>query len=247
MKLNLLKWCDEKITYLKGKGVKFKNGIPQLPEDYIYTGCPKALSTFSTRNDIPEMYRKESILVFYMYERNLWPRLSKIDKDIKIMEMFAGIGGFDLSPSINMLRPRQKMSILINAIYSCYCGTKGIHILPNFRAGDFGTIRTANYFPDNVNFIIGNLGCRKKGVKNYGEYILEIALLEKKIETLYVYGSISNKEAEYLIRTYGFVIVKFPDRRNRIRNGDVSYIYKMEAGRVIKKEYDDKTKRKETA
>ena len=160
------------------------------------------------------------------------------------MEMFAGIGGFDLSPSINMLRPRQKMSILINAIYSCYCGTKGIRVLPNFRAGDFGTIQSANYFPNNVNFIIGNLGCCNKNFKNYGAYILEIVLLEKKIDILYVYGSISEKEAERLIRTYGFTIIRFPDRRNRIRNGDASYIYKLEAGRTIKTEYDDKTKRK---
>lgn len=245
MQINLLKWCDDKMTYLKRKGIRFKNGIPQIPEEYIYNDYPKALSTFKSRNDIPEEYRNEAILVFFMYEKDLWPRLSKIEKDIKIMERYAGVSGFDLSPSINMLRPRQKMSILINALYSCYCGTKGIRILPNYRAGDLGTISSANYFPNNVNFIIGNLGCRNKKYKHYGEYILDIILLEKNIETLYVYGPISKTEIERLIRMHGFKIIKFPDRRNRIRNGDISYIFTMENGRVIKNEYDDKTKRKE--
>lgn len=246
MKINLLKWCDEKVTYLKKKGIEFKNGIPQLPEKYIYKGKPKALTTFDTRNDIPIEYIKESILVFYMYEERLWPRLLKIDEDIEIMRTFAGVGGFDLSPSINMLRPRQKMSILINALYSCYCGTKGILILPNYRSGDFGTIHAANYFPNDVNFMIGNHGCNNR-FKHYGEYLIDIILLEKKIEILYIYGSISKTEATRLINEHGFEIITFPDRRNRIRNGNKSYIYFMKDGEIVKHEYDDKTKRREIA
>ena len=180
-----------------------------------------------------------------MYDNHLWPRLSKIDKDINIMKTFGGISGFDLSPSINMLRPRQKMSIMINAIYSCYCGTKGIKILPNYRSGDFGTICTANYFPDNVDFIIGNLGCNTKDFKQYGEYLLDITLLNKNIKTLYVYGAISEKEISRLIKNNHFSIIKFPDRRNRMRNGSRSYVYSLRNGKIVREEYDDKTKRKE--
>lgn len=29
---NLIKWCDDKITYLKKNNIVFKNGIPQLPD-----------------------------------------------------------------------------------------------------------------------------------------------------------------------------------------------------------------------
>lgn len=242
MKINLLKWCDEKITYLKKEGIKFKNGIPQLPKEYIYMDKPKALTTFATRKDIQDEYVKDAILVFYMYEERLWPRLYKIDQDIKIMKKFAGIGGFDLSPSINTLRPRQKMSILINAIHSSYCGSKGVKILPNYRSGDLGTISIANYFPNNVNFIIGNHGCNNK-FKHYGEYIIDIIFMEKRIDTLYVYGSISKTAIMSLINNYGITIITFPDRRNRIRNGNKSYIWVMKDGKVTRQEYNDKTRR----
>ena len=118
MKYNILRWCDDKISFLKKHDIKFKNGIPQIPESYIYKGRPKALSTFAFKKDIPEEAKKDSLLVFYMFEDKLWVRLSNIDTDIHVMKEYAGIAGFDLSPSITMLRPRQVFSIMINSIYS---------------------------------------------------------------------------------------------------------------------------------
>lgn len=52
-----------------------------------------------------------------------------IDTENEIIS-HCGVSGFDLSPSIGMLRPRQRLSILVNAIHACYLGTKGIKILP---------------------------------------------------------------------------------------------------------------------
>lgn len=64
IQLNILKWCDDKISYLKENDIRFINGIPQLPTEYLYTDIPKAVSTFSYRNDIPQEVRKEAILTF---------------------------------------------------------------------------------------------------------------------------------------------------------------------------------------
>ncbi len=167
-KFNLLLWCDEKITYLKEQGIVFKKGIPQLPEEFIFKGRPSAVSTFAYRGDIPKRAKATSLLTYYMYEDKLWPRLRKIDEDIKELQKYGGVAGFDLSPCVGMLRPRQRFSILVNAIHSCYLGTKGIKILPNYRAGDFGTICAADFFSDNCSFIVGNHGCYSNGFKNYG-------------------------------------------------------------------------------
>lgn len=225
IQLNILKWCDDKISYLKEKNIRFINGIPQLPVEYLYTDIPKAVSTFSYRNDIPPEVRKEAILTFYMFEDKLWPRLKKIDEDIVVLKEYGGIAGFDLSPSIKMLRPRQRLSILINAIYSCYCGTHGIRVLPNFRPGDMGTICAADFFPDNSYFIIGNHGCNRNGFKRYGQYMLQITLDKKKPDVLFVYGAITAREARELTTLYNLEIMTYPDRRNRVRNGSESYRY----------------------
>lgn len=242
MQFNIIKWCDQKISYLKEEGIEFKKDIPQLPKEYLYTDRPSAVSTFAYRNDIPEEEKKTSLLTFFMFENRLWPRITKIDDDIKILKQYGGVTGFDLSPSIGMFRPRQRLSILINAIHACYLGTKGVKILPNYRAGDFGTLCTADYFPDDCSFIIGNLGCTTHGYKAYGEYQLDIVLKKKKLDVLYVYGSISKKEAERLIRKNRFEIISFPDRRNRVWNNSKSYRYFLSGEELHKEVYADLAK-----
>ncbi len=244
MQFNILDWCDKKLSYLKEKGITFRKGVPQLPEGYIFTGRPSAVSTYAYRNDIPKGSRTNAILTYYMFEEKLWPRLSKIDYDIEILKEYGGVAGFDLSPSIGMLRPRQKLSILVNAIHSCYLGTKGVRILPNYRAGDFGTICAADFFPDTCSFIVGNLGCEKNGFKKYGEYQLDIVLQYKKPPILYVYGSISKNVVERLIRQHRFEIITFPDRRNRIRNNSCSYHYYLSDDGIRKELYADKAERR---
>ncbi len=242
LQFNILKWTDDKITYLKRHGIVFKKDIPQLPDEFIYKEAPRALSTFTYRKDIPDEIRDKSLLVFFEYENRLWPRLLKIDSDICIAKEYGGIVGFDLSPCVGMLRPRQKHSIMINAIHACYCGINGIKILPNFRGGDLGTICIADFFPDDCPFMIGNLGCTNNGFKEYGEYQLDILLLKKTPKILFVYGSITKSEAGRLIKRNGFDIISFPDRRNRVRNNSKSYRYYMLDGKICKVRYADLTK-----
>ena len=244
MQFNILRWCDDKISYLKEQGIDFKNGIPQLPAEYVYDERPSAVSTFAYRNDIPDYSKSRVMLTFYMFEDKLWPRLSRIDADIEILKDYGAVSGFDLSPCIGMLRPRQRLSILVNAIHSCYLGTKGIKILPNYRAGDFGTLCAADYFPDNCSFIISNLGCTNNGFKSYGEYQLDIVLQKKKPAVLFVYGSLYKEEAARLIRQHGFEIISFPDRRNRVRNNSQSYHYYLSGNKICRELYTDTAKRR---
>ncbi len=242
IRYNLLKWCDEHISYLKSHGIEFSHEIPQLPHEYLFTDRPSAVSTFAYRNDIPEKARANALLTYFMLEDKLWPRLAKIDDDIEILREYGGVAGFDLSPCIGMLRPRQLLSILVNAIHACYLGIHGIKILPNYRAGDFGTLCAADFFPDDCSFIVGNLGCTNTEFKAYGDYQLDIILRRKRPEVLFVYGSMSQSNAARLISRNHFEVISFPDRRNRVRNNSKSYRYYMAAGEVNKIPYADATK-----
>ena len=233
-KFNIITWSDNEITKLKNQGIIFKNGVPQLPEEYIYKDTPHNVSTFMYRNDIPVDQRKKSLLCFYMFEKNLWPRLYKIESDISVAREYGGIVGLDLSPCLGMLRPRQKLSIIINAIYSCCFGLAGIKVMPNYRPGDIGTVCAADFFPDNCSFMIGNLGCNRNGFKDYGMYTLKMALRKKSIDILYVYGSISKSDAFKLNKLYGVSVISFPDRRNRVRNNSKAYYYHKSVNGFVK-------------
>ncbi|SEP58035.1 protein of unknown function [Lachnospiraceae bacterium RM5] len=236
--INILLWCDEKLSHLKQNNVEIKNGIPQLSKDDLYTDVPKKMTTFAYRNDVSDSDKKETILTFFMYEEKLWPRLKTIDDDIKIMSEYGGISGFDLSPCIGMLKPRQRMSILINAIYSSYCALKGVKVLANYRAGDFSTVNLADYFPNNNQFIVGNLGCNRNGFKNYGYYMLIQVLRKKNPSNIYFFGGISKKEAEEYLNTSLNFIITFPDRRNRVRNDSKAYIYYLKNEKVVKELFE---------
>lgn len=236
-KFNLIKWCDDKISYLKKNNIVFKNGIPQLPSEFIYGTVPLYVSTFIYRNDIQPEHKKDSLLGFYMFENNLWPRLTKMDSDILIAKEYGGIIGFDLSPCIGMLRPRQRLSILVNAIFSCCYGLAGVKVLPNYRPGDISTVCAADYFPDNCSFMIGNLGCNRNGFKDYGLYLLKMALRKKNTNLVFVYGSISKADAYDLNKHYGISVISFPDRRNRVRNNSKSYYYHATSKGFVKTVY----------
>ncbi len=236
-KFNILLWCDEKMSYLKDNGIAISNGIPQIPEEFLYKDIPSSITTFRHRKSVAKSDRKNTLVSFYMFEDALWPRLYKLDDEISILTEYSGIVGFDLSPCVTMLRPRQKLSILINAIHSCYCGIHGIKILPNYRAGDFGTIRTADFFPDNNRFIVGNLGCLRNGFKEYGYYQLNIILHKKTPDMLFIVGGISKKDAKSILIKYPIEIIAYPDQRNKSRNGRSAYLYQLSDTQLIKSIY----------
>lgn len=102
IQINILKWSDTKITFLKENNIEFNKGIPQLPNEFIFKKKPVAMSTYAYRKDIGENEKKDSLINFYMYENRLWPRLNKIDEEIPILLEYGGIVGFDLSPSVKM-------------------------------------------------------------------------------------------------------------------------------------------------
>lgn len=238
MNFNILTWCDNIISHLKENEIIFDNGVAILPKESIYTGPIEMLSTYKYRRDIPPNLQKSSLLCFFMPEENLFPRLRSIHDDITEFQKYGGICGFDLSPSIGMLIPRQKLSILINSLYNCYCAIHGIKILPNSRVGDFSTLSMTSSFPNNVGFISGMLGCNKYGFKNYGLYQLCLTISTKNPPVIYIYGGLSKKDATLLFKyspRNDFKIFVFRDRRNRKRNNAQNYFFSYSDSKDVKK------------
>ena len=183
MKLNILKWCDDMITNLKENNIAFENGVAVMPKEFIYQDEVSMVSTYKYRNDIPDCLKKSSLLSYFMPDDNLFNRIKKIEVEIPIMKEYGGICGFDMSPSVGMLRPRQRFSILINSVFNAYCGLHGVKILPNSRVGDLGTMSMSKSFPEGVNFITGRHGCNLYGFKGYG---LQCRMLLLTFMTTYI-------------------------------------------------------------
>lgn len=237
MSFNILLWCDEMISYLKENDIEFRNGVAILPRASIYDGPIKMISTYKYRRDIPIDKRESSLLCYFMLEPDLKPRMDKIKEEISEIKKYGGICGFDLSPCVGMLRPRQRLSILTNSLFNCFCAVNEIKILPNSRVGDFSTMSMTVGFPDEVGFVSGKLGCNNSGFKNYGLYQLGLTIDSKNPPFLVIYGGLSIKDARKIFRyskRSDFKIYVFRDRRDRVRNDAKDYYFAYEEGMIKK-------------
>lgn len=164
--MGIINWCDRKITELKHAKVRFVNGRPQIPEGMIYVDIPERIETFQFRKEIPIEMRKNSLIAFYSNDERIWNRLNKVETESLEFLNYGGIVGMDLSPSVNMLRPRQMHSILMNQIYNCLMAIRGVKVAINARIGDLKTNSLIKDYPQSKTLVFGNLGC--KGV--FAEY-----------------------------------------------------------------------------
>ncbi len=191
--MGIINWCDEKITELKEHNIQFINGRPKIPVDKIYNGVPDLIETYQFRNEIPKEKRKKSLICFYSFENRILPRLETVDSDVEIFKEYAGIVGMDISPSINMLRPRQLHSILINQIYNCLIAIRGVMVAINSRIGDLKTNSIIEEYPKNQTLIFGNLGC--KGLfKEYSLLQFKDWIIRNKPQNICIYGSFGKRD-----------------------------------------------------
>ena len=197
--MGIINWCDDKITELKENNVEFINGRPQVPIDKLYFEVPEMIETYQFRNEIPNDIKKKSLICFYSYENRILPRLETIDRDAEIFKEYGGIVGMDISPSVNMLRPRQLHSILINQIYNCLMAIRGVMIAINSRIGDLKTNSIIYEFPTNKTLIFGNLGC--KGIfKNYSILQFQNWITVNKPKNICIYGNFCKSDIQIIER-----------------------------------------------
>ena len=212
----LIIWLDEKITFLKQNGIEFVNGIPVIPREMLYAGIPNMIETYSHRLAIPSNLKSSSLISFFENDDNLINRIFKIDDEIEELRKYGGICGFDLSPCVTMLRPRQRISILVSAVYNCYVAVHGIKVLPNCRVGDFATMNVIDTIPPYTNIITGELGCHRNALKMYG--IHQLRLISKRIypNILFVFGNLSKNDIYYVFGRCPQTIILYPDHRHSV-------------------------------
>ena len=217
--INLITWCDHMISYLKKAGIEFIDDYPVLPKESYYKDIPLTIESFQFRNMIPEDIRHRSLVCNFSKDDRLINRLYKIDEEIRILQQYGGICGFDLSASVTMLRPRQRLSLLVSALFNCYVALHGIKVLPNCRVGDLANMSVLRSIPPYSNIISGELGCKKNGFKGYGLYQLRI--ITKKIvpEIMFIYGNISKKDILCICSQTPQNFLVYPSARSKYRNG----------------------------
>lgn len=224
--MNIIQWCDENITFLKSNGISFIGGLAQVPQSAVYVNqnVPYTIVTFGHRNDIPADRKKDSLISFFSPDDGLFPRLERIEDDIQSLKEYGGMCGFDMSPSIGMIRPRQRMSLLISSIYNCRCALAGIKIVPNARTGDLGTMQlVSDSIPCCSVIATGELGCRQAVLRGYGLYQLAHIIHEHKTEKVLVYGGFSVADAKRCAAGINPRFIVYPDRRSRMRNHAMPY------------------------
>lgn len=214
----VLLWCDRMVTILKEQGITFYNGIPVIPKESIYDGVPFMIETYNHRNEIPDTLKSCSLISYFDNDSNLLNRIEKVEDEISILKQYGGICGFDLSPCITMLRPRQKLSMLVSSLFNCYAAINGIKVLINARMGDLATMSNMSPIPKNSNIITGELGCHGHGYKYYGFYQLKMTIETVDPKILFVYGQLSKKDIRYVCGNTDREILMYPCRRRRMRD-----------------------------
>lgn len=233
--VNLLSWCHENVLLLKANGFSFASGLAHIPQDAVYDDIPYTIAPFAHRNDIPIEHRKSSLISFFSPDDELFPRLDRIEEDIHVLKEYGGICGFDMSPCISMLRPRQRMSLLISSLYNCRCALAGIKIVPNVRMGDLGTMHlVSSSLPECAVIATGELGCRQSSFRGYGLYQLNRIIQEHRPKTVLVYGGFSSADAAQCAGNIYPRFVVYPDRRSRMRNFARPYQLMFDSNRYAK-------------
>ncbi len=235
----LIKWCDEKITYLKKAGITFKDGFPILPQEAYYTDIPLTIESFQFRNKIPENIRRQSLICYFSKDERLIQRMYKIDEELPILCEYGGICGFDLSPAVTMLKPRQKFSLLASALFNCYVAVHGVKVLPNCRVGDLANMSVIRNIPPYTNIISGEIGCNRNGFKNYGLYQLHIIMKSVAPPVMFIYGGISNKDIKRICGGTPQDFVVFPSARDKYYNHKKSRVIVWDGVSIRKTSLDD--------
>ena len=236
----IIKWCDEKISFLKQNKIQFVNGIPVIPEEMLYTDIPDMIDTFAHRNEIPSEIAKKSLISYFDDDTNLINRLLNVDDEISVLKQYGGICGFDLSPCVTMMRPRQKLSLLVSAVYNCYVALYGIKILPNCRVGDLATMSVINGIPPYTNIVTGELGCHGNKLKMYGLYQLRLIIKQVCPTIQFVYGNLSKKDIRYICGRNEQLFIMYPDHRHRKLDNKVPMVFEwngMSYQKLLLKDY----------
>lgn len=196
MQSNLYFLSDYLYNYLIQHGIEFNQyGYPLIPEECIIREEPEEMIPYEHRNAC--MNPAKTTICYFSNDETLYPRLNKLDADIKALSKYMGVCGFDLSPRREYDKSLQEFNLLLNRMIDAYRAVNGIKILPNFRTGNISTLNSLSAYPSKSFYVAGTLGCFRRQVVQ-GDILLRAKILYARPKKLFIYGKLRQVYRETL-------------------------------------------------
>ena len=210
-------------AYLKERGVRFySNGFPKFESKWFITDPPLVIAPFNKRKYYSQNKRDISICYFEKDE-DLYPRFSKVFKEINILREYHSVCMMDISISPLMLDEVQRMNLLLNLLFTAVIAVNGIKIMPSFRTGNFETL---NLLVASVGiskyWVMGSVGTQQIRSNLFYEYLFRAKCLFIMPKTLLSYGRPNNSTTGCL-NEYGIECLQYKDFRALSYSKEVRY------------------------
>lgn len=215
MKINLYQTINQLESYLKGRNISFKEGIPVVPKEKLLRELPKDILPHP--HHLKATDPRSSLVCNFSQDDILYLSLKELDDRIVIWKNFMGISGFDFSARNGDEEVSQDMYLYLNKLLDAYVASHGIKILPNFRiAGELSSLNVLKIYPPNSWFAVGTLGC--SGNIEANSMLLRYKLMFARPKHLVIYG-VLNDAYRKILEEYGVKYSVFEDFNRRSRSG----------------------------
>ena len=214
--LELLETIDEYIYYLEKKHFKLdSNGFSLFTSEMFLEEEPELIIPFLHRNDKRVLNKKKAVLCTFSSDKEIYPRLKKIFKEIDIYKEYMGVVSTDVTVTKDMDKEWQELIILVNQLYAAILAVNGVKIVLNTRVGSNENLYLFKNYPKNILCISSFLGC-----KNSSEY--DYSYLEKILyflpSKLLIYGK-EDLKVNRMLNTMGIDYKYYVDFHRLCKKG----------------------------
>lgn len=210
--LDLLQTLDKLLDYSNRIGIEFnKEGYPIFKKEMFLKEEPDIIIPFSHRNDKRIIDKKKTLICTFAPDREIYPRITKLLKEINEYKDYIGVASLDLTVTDDMDIEWQRLILFINQLYAAILAGNGIKIVFNTRIGSIDNINILDNIPKDVMCISGFLGCRNNSIYDYS-YIQKIIKIRPGL--ILIYGK-QDKNINSMMNQIG-INYKYYDDYHRI-------------------------------
>ena len=207
---------DELVILAKEFGVSFDSrGFPIFKKEWFLEQIPDLLIPYSKRHTKYVIDPKRTVLCHYSPDREIYPRLYNIAKDLLEYRRFLGVVMSDITITLDMDREWQDFIMLANLLYAAILGANGVKIIPNLRIGHATNIENLNVIPHKVMWATGFLGCPRDNPWNM-RFIYSVVSVDACF--ILIFGK-RDKNAEDKLQVMNIPYKVYPDYHKLCKRG----------------------------
>jgi len=207
---------DRLVLLAISRGIAFnERGLPIFKEEWFLKQPPKILVPYSKRHTKFVTDTKQTVICFYVPDKDIYPRLCNIVHDIPEYLNYMGIVMSDATITSDMDREWQDFIMLANLLYAAILATFGIKIIANLRTGCHGSLENLDCIPHNVMWAAGFLGCPQDEPWDM-RFISSVAFVNASC--LLTYGK-RDANAEEKLSLLGIPYRSYPDYHKLCKGG----------------------------